>query len=267
MIDLHSHILPGIDDGAPDDAEAIAMARLWVADGVTSVACTPHIYPGVYNNSGPDIRLRIERLQERLDGEGIPLRLVPGGDVHIAPDLVSKLRIGDALTLNNSRYALIETPHHILPPRVGDIFFNLSAAGYVPILTHPERMSWIEERYELIQSLAHAGVWMQLTAGSILGDFGSRPKYWSERMLDDGIVQIVASDAHGSQRRPPRMRRAFEAVVKSYGELAADQLFTIRPAGVLENFSQDVLFTSNQERRHVEAPSLWRRIGDMFWRQ
>lgn len=243
------------------------MARLWVADGVTAVACTPHIFPGVFNNFGPDIRVRIERLQCLLDEEGVSLRLVPGGDVHIAPDLVSKLRLGDALSLNDSRYVLVETPHHILPPRVGDVFFNLSAAGYVPILTHPERMTWIEQRYEFIEALAHAGVWMQLTAGSIVGDFGSRAKYWSERMLDEGIVQIVASDAHGSQRRPPRMRRAYEGVAKSYGELAADQLFKNRPAGVLENLSPDVLFTARQYRQEVEAPSVWRRIGDMFWRQ
>lgn len=263
MIDLHSHILPGIDDGAPDDAEALSMARLWVADGVTTVACTPHIYPGVYNNSGPDIRARVERLQALIDGENLPLRLVPGCDLHIAPDLISKLRLGAALSLNDTRYVLVETPHHVLPPRVEDVFFSLSAAGYVPILTHPERMSWIEQRFDLIKRLAHAGVWMQLTAGALLGKFGARPRYWSERLLEEGIVQIVASDAHGSTRRPPLMRSAYEAVAKRWGEALAERLFTITPAGILENRAPDLLF--KYDSKHDAAPPpLWRKISALL---
>src|SRR5277367_6599605 len=115
LIDLHCHLLSGIDDGAADLEESLEMARLSVAEGVSVIACTPHIFPGVYNNSGPDIRIRIDVLQSHLDEAGIECRLVCGGDLHVAPDLVAKLRSGEALSLNDSRYVLVEPPHHILP--------------------------------------------------------------------------------------------------------------------------------------------------------
>src|SRR5690606_33768464 len=106
------------------------------------------------------------------------------------------LRQGRIPTLSNSRYFLFEPPHHVAPPRLEEAAFNLLAAGYVPILTHPERLTWIESHYAVFKRLAHSGVWMQLTAGALYGKFGARPRYWSERMLDEGLVHIVASDAH-----------------------------------------------------------------------
>ena len=93
----------------------------------------------------------------------------------------------------------------------------------MPILTHPERMVWLESRYDLIRELAAAGVWMQVTAGAVTGAFGRRPKYWAERMLDEGLVHIVATDAHNARRRPPRLIEAFEALSARVGEGEADQ--------------------------------------------
>ena len=144
MIDLHCHILPGIDDGAADLGVAVAMARAFVADGVTVVACTPHILPGVYHNTGPQIRQAVQDLQQALDAQGIALRLTTGADVHMVPDFVAGLRSGHLLSLANSRYVLVEPPHHVAPPRLDDLFFQLIVAGYVPILTHPERLGWIK---------------------------------------------------------------------------------------------------------------------------
>lgn len=215
------------------------MARLAVADGVTVQACTPHIYPGVYNNSGPDIRLRVAALQEALDEAGIPLRLVTGADVHVAPDLPSKLANGDVLSLNDTRYVLLETPHHVLPPRVEEIFFSLTTAGYVPILTHPERMTWIEQRYDLIKALAHAGTLMQITSGALLGRFGTRARYWSERMLDEGLVQIVASDAHDTIHRPPILCGALDALSARVGEEEAMRMIWDRPYSILANYAPE----------------------------
>lgn len=239
------------------------MARMAVAEGVTVQACTPHFFPGVFNNAGPDVRLRVESLQRLLDEEGIPLRLVVGGDVHVAPDIAAKLRSGEALSLNDTRYVLVEPPHHILPPRVDELFFNLRLAGFVPILTHPERMTWIEERYDLIRRLAGNGVWMQLTAGALVGHFGRRARYWSERMLDDGFVQIVASDAHNTHRRPPLIAAAFEALCARVGEAEALRLLRDRPMGILEDACPESLFTPvappDQAELSVQQP-FWRRL-------
>ena len=145
MIDLHCHILPGLDDGATDLSVSIAMANAFVADGVTVVACTPHILPGLYHNSGPQIRQATAHLQHALEREGIPLRLVSGADNHIVPGFVAELRSGHLLSLADTRYVLVEPPHHVAPPRLEDLFFNLLVAGYVPILTHPERLTWIKD--------------------------------------------------------------------------------------------------------------------------
>src|SRR5262245_29777691 len=138
MIDLHCHILPGIDDGAADLSVSLAMARASVADGVSVVACTPHILHGLYHNSGPQIRQATEQLQQALNHEGIPLHLVVGADIHIVPDFVAGLRSGHLISLADTRYVLVEPPHHVAPVRLENLFFSLLVAGYVPILTHPE---------------------------------------------------------------------------------------------------------------------------------
>src|SRR5262245_49486768 len=143
---------------------SLAMARMASTEGITTVACTPHILPGVYNNNGPAIRAAVARLRESISEAGIPIALVTGADVHIAPDLGVQLREDRALTLNDSRYLLLEPPHHLLPPRLEDLCFGLQAVGYIPILTHPERLSWVEDHYDLIRRFVNNSVLMQITA-------------------------------------------------------------------------------------------------------
>lgn len=235
MIDLHSHFLPGVDDGAPDLATALEMARMAVADGVTIQACTPHILPGLYHNTGPEIRLATRALQRHLDDADIPLTLVTGADVHIAPDLVEGLRCGRVLSIADTRYVLIEPPHHVAPLRLVDSFFSLLLAGYVPILTHPERLSWIASHYASIEKLFQSGVLMQLTAGALLGGFGRAPRYWAERMLSEGRAHILASDAHGVGRRRPNLGAGFEAAAQRVGEEEASALVLGRPRMILAN--------------------------------
>ena len=235
MFDLHCHILPGLDDGAADLSVSIEMAKAFVADGVTVVACTSHILPGLYHNSGPQLRQATADLQQVLDREGIPLKLVTGADNHITPSFVAELRSGHLLSLADTRYVLVEPPHHVAPPRLEDLFFSLLVAGFVPILTHPERLTWIESHYQTVQRLAQAGVWMQLTAGSLSGAFGRRPRYWSERMLDEGMVHLLATDAHDVERRPPNLGQGREFAAKRVGDAEAERLVVTRPHGVLMN--------------------------------
>ena len=235
MIDLHCHILPGIDDGAADPAVSLEMARMFVADGVSAVAATPHILPGLYANTGGQIRAAIFSLQERLDEEGIPLRLVSGADNHIVPNFVSELRSGHLLSLADSRYVLVEPPHHIAPPRMEEFFFNIQVAGYVPILTHPERLTWIKSHYGTIARLAHGGVLMQITAGSLAGTFGRNARYWAERMLAEGYVHILATDAHDTERRPPNLGLGRDLAAKSVGSEEAMKMVFSRPSAIIAN--------------------------------
>ena len=241
MIDLHCHMLPGIDDGAGDVAVSLAMAKASVGQGITTVACTPHILPGLYDNSGPEIRQATAQLQEMLDKEGIPLQLTTGADAHMAPDFIAGLRSGRLLAVADSRYVLVEPPHHTAPPQLEDFFFNMVVAGYVPILTHPERLSWVPARYEAIKRLVAAGVWMQITAGSLTGAFGRGALYWAQRMLDEGCVHVIASDAHDTRQRPQNLAAGYECAAKRVGGGEAEYLVLTRPMGVLKDQSPSSL--------------------------
>lgn len=237
MIDLHSHILPGLDDGAANLAASIDMARAYVAQGVECVACTPHILPGLYHNTGPQIRADLFKLQQSLNSAEIPLRLVTGADNHMVQNFVARLRDGHLLTLADSRYVLVEPPHHVVPPQLENLCFDVLAACYVPILTHPERLTWIEGNYNKVQGLAARGVWMQVTSGSLLGRFGRRARYWAERMLSEGLVQILATDAHDNSRRPPDLFQGRAAAERLIGAHNAEYLVETHPMIVLSNNS------------------------------
>jgi len=247
-----------LDDGSPDLKTSLAMARIASEDGIDIIACTPHIMPGVYNNSAPGIEHRIEALRDVLNHEGIELQLVSGADVHVAADLVTRIRTGEVLTLNYTRYFLLEPPEHILPPRFEEFVFSLNLSGYVPILTHPERLGWIEARYDLIERLADGGVLMQLTAGSLTGRFGRRPRYWSERMLEEGRVHLLATDAHDTRRRPPILSEASDLVARRLGADEADRLVERNPLHILEN----VLLSRPSGRRSAGKK---RRNKGGFW--
>lgn len=237
MIDLHSHLLPGIDDGAPDLDISLKMARIAADDGIQVMACTPHIYPGMFENSGPDIKLRVAELQAQLNEAGINLKLTWGADAHVAPDLMEKLKSGAAPSLNDTRYFLLEPPHHVAPPKFSEFAFSFLAAGYVPVITHPERLSWIKEHYEAFCDLSDKGVWMQITAGSLTGRFGQAARYWGERMLDEGRVHILATDAHSPDRRPPLLAEGREAAIRWVGKQEAQHLVETRPLGILKDCS------------------------------
>jgi protein-tyrosine phosphatase len=235
MIDLHSHILAGLDDGAPDLQASLAMARIAASDGITRMACTPHVVPGLYDNSSGNISSALTELRQRLRDAGIELDLLIGADIHMAPDLEEKLASGTVPTLNRTRYFLLEPPHHILPPRIEEMAARLTKAGFVPIITHPERLTWIKSHYDVIKNLNRLGCLLQLTADSITGGFGKGAQYLAHRLLDEGRVAVVATDCHGAARRRPVLSRARRAVADRLGEDEAEAMVLDRPRAILAN--------------------------------
>lgn len=257
-------MLPGIDDGAQTLETALEMARMAVADGIRTVACTPHIYPGLYENDAAGIRAAVKAFATELANHDIPLELTTGADVHLTPELVADLR-GDRIpTLGGTRYFLFEPPHHVAPPRLADSIFEVVAAGYVPIVTHPERLTWIADHYDTFVQLARGGALMQVTAGALTGRFGATPKRYAERLLDDDIVHLIATDAHSTGRRCPALREARDHVAATRGEALADWLVQGAPAAILADSPVAALLASkpapeNRARKGFSWRNLWHR--------
>ena len=191
--------------------------------------------PGVYDNRQEGILASVGALQAELDNAGIALELIAGADIHVVPDLVEGLGAGRLPCLGRSRHFLFEPPHHVVPPGLLRLGEAACEAGFVPILTHPERLTWIESNYDLICQLDEAGLVVQVTAGSLTGGFGKRAQYWAERMLHEGRVDIIASDAHDPRRRPPVMSRARDMVAQRLGDATALSMTTGNPSAILAN--------------------------------
>ncbi len=239
MIDLHCHLLPGIDDGPSELAASLAMARIAADDGIRTIACTPHIYPGLFENDSAGIVARVRDLQHRLQAEGIALELVVGADAHLTPELLGRLQAGTAPTLAGGRYFLLEPPHTVAPPRFAEAVFDFTSAGFVPVITHPERLTWIRQHYAAFAAMVRSGAWMQVTAGSLCGRFGKEAQYIGQKMLDDGFVHILATDAHDPRRRRPLLAEGRRAAEKRVGADEALRLVVERPQAVLDNRPPD----------------------------
>jgi len=228
-------MLPNFDDGAENLETALQMARIAVDDGITHLACTPHIYPGLFNYDTQQIESATNAFRHELEKAQIPLKLGMGADIQLVSEMVQRLNDGSMPTINQSSYLLFEPPHHIAPSGFEEAVFNVIAAGYVPVITHPERLSWIETHYEEFIKVTELGAWMQITAGSLTGNFGSRPQHWAEKMLNDGIVHLLATDAHNLTRRAPILSAGKASAAKLVGQQEADELVNARPMAIWNN--------------------------------
>ena len=204
-------------------------------------------------NDGPGIAQACTRLQAELDRHGISLKLVVGADVHLVPGLIDGLKSGRVPTLNGSRYFLLEPSHTTPPPQLEASVFNLIAEGYTPIITHPERLSWVESHYPVFLRLIEQGAWMQVTAGALTGVFGRRARYWGERFIGEGHTHLLSTDAHSTGRRLPRLTEGLEVARRLVGDKEASRLVTEWPAAVLNNLPPQGLGVRPKE---TDRPSM-----------
>lgn len=235
MIDLHCHLLPGIDDGPKKIAESIAMAKIAVKDGIKVIACTPHIYQGIYDNNAQSIQKAMDAFQKVLHKEGIDLELTYGADTHLHPRLISDIHSGTVPTLHHSRYLLIEFNHHIVSLFYEDYLKEMLKQGFVPIMTHPERLDYIDHFYPTVTRLIEAGAWAQITASSLTGRFGSKAKRFAMKFLVEGKIAILATDAHSVKHRPPILTEGLKVAEAILGKEEADRLVFDRPRAILDN--------------------------------
>ena len=184
MIDLHAHILPGVDDGVRTEDDAVAFARVAWGDGVRTIVATPHCREGFFVNERPSVLDAVSRLRQRLARERIEVDLLPGAEVHLAPDLVERVRDGRATTLgDNGKTLLLELSLSQYPMRLDGLLFQLKLAGLQVVLAHPERIRYFQDDVKRYEELVRLGAWGQITTGSILGDFGRDAQQFSEELL------------------------------------------------------------------------------------
>ena len=251
FVDIHCHFLPEMDDGAVSWGEAISMARMAVNDGFTRLILTPHQLGNYRLNTAERIRRQTEKFQSQLSAAGIPLEVRVGGDVRVEPDLLEQLDDGNVLSLaDHSRHLLLELPHELYFP-IEQLVSELEHRGYQAILSHPERNQGILAQPEIISNLISVGCLMQVTAGSFVGAFGSPSKRLAERMLAEGAIHFVATDAHGIRFRRPNISRAFETIAKLASLDVAQELCSINPSRVYSG--QAVAIGNDQPRLETET--------------
>ncbi len=264
MVDLHHHLLPGLDDGSPDLTTSVEMARLAEAEGITHIVCTPHASSNFqFHPEGNSLRLT--QLRAALAEAGVRMTLGLGCDFHISYD-----NIQDALahpsrySINGHDYLLVELADYSISPNMHETFYELRLAGLMPILTHPERNPTLQRDPDRMIPWLRDGLLCQVTAGSVVGSMGRTAQKFAHRMLEQRWVHFVATDAHNITSRPPLMRRAYETVAKKYGESYADLLFLHNPLSVFEGQAiGDQAMRGIEAEDEIKPETWWQRLMRM----
>ncbi len=236
MIDLHNHLLPGIDDGAKRLEETLQFLRIAGADGVRIVVATPHMKPGVYDNRRETILESVAMVREAQKGSGTEgVTLLPGAEVYFTADLLRQAKAGELMTVaDRGKFLLLELPYQQIPMRVEDTIFQMKLLGITPIMAHPERVAYYLEDMSRVVASVRLGALTQVTGASITGRFGSKAREFSREMLERGLVHVVASDSHDVSHRPPTLSDAFRTVAQLCGEAAARRMVEDTPRAILD---------------------------------
>ena len=252
MIDLHCHIIPGVDDGSESLDESIEMCRIAARDGITKIVCTPHNVVGKYNNNSAKIMSCVKELQADIDSKNIPLTLYPGCEIHLDFNLVKKIKAGELMTMNNSgRYIILELPGETLPQNLDESISSLVFAGIIPIIAHPERNLAIRSNPALLYRLVKLGALSQLTTSSLIGRFGSTIEEFSIFLIEHNLVHMMATDAHSSRQRRPILSKGLKRLKEIIGQEAAMEMVTEIPEKILNGNDVDVEFPVPLEKKSI----------------
>jgi len=244
MIDLHTHILPGLDDGARTLEESIEMCRISYQDGIKTIVATPHVLPELYKNDRSTILSKLHELQSALSNpqsaicnpqSAITLKVLPGADVHFTSDLLELYKNQELMTVSdNHRYLMVEFDSQSIPYRGEEVLFRLLTHGVIPIITHPERNHEITRDPRRYYEMIKMGCLGQVTAMSLTGEFGSQAKRGAEKLLAHQLIHLIASDAHSVNGRPPILSAGVKAAEKIVGKEEARKMVTEYPEAILE---------------------------------
>lgn len=251
FMDIHVHILPGLDDGAKTERDAIAMANIAAKCGTAGVVATPHVDPSCLPpgcSQVEAVRRAVASLQESIDSYGISIQVMPGTEIAMAPGLVAYLTRGEVIPVSDSgKYVLVELPFQTIPSYVEEEIFSMAAHGYIPIIAHPERNAEVIRNPNILIPFLEAGALAHVNAGSLVGREGQRPQQTAEILLGHGLAHIIASDGHSATSRQPRLDRAFEIASRLVGEDEALKMVRDIPRAI--TLGEDV---------HVSEPEVYK---------
>lgn len=245
FIDTHCHIIPGVDDGPSDMKTSLEMAKLASEDGISTIVATPHIVEGYYDGSDRDERLL--QLGNRLSESGINIKLVAGAEVPMSACLAGNADLLKSLALNNGIYLLMETADTTFD-QLAQAIYKVRLCGLYPILAHPERTLFVQKNPSRLYDIVDRGdVFCQLTAASIEGVFGKTIQKSSMALAKAGLMHLIASDAHSTGRRRPRLSVAYKILLKEMGEGTARAVTMENPRRILENLMLERVVRSRDE--------------------
>lgn len=231
MIDIHCHILPGIDDGAQDEQAAIEMGRAADKEGITHIIATPHNRTSQFNNTRDSIIANVNLLNQLFEEEQINVMILPGQENRIFGDMIEAIEDGELLTMNDKeKYLFVEFPSNHVPRYTSQLFYDLQNKGIVPVIVHPERNSEIITSPDLLYKLVKNGALSQVTAASLIGKFGKKIRRFSQQLFDNNLAHFIASDAHNVTNRAFHMKAADQELKQLFG---TDMQFMIQENAAL----------------------------------
>lgn len=235
MIDIHSHILPKVDDGSKNMKMSVDMAKKYVQNGIKEVIATPHYIQDSYNKTKPTNKIAFEKLKNELEEKNIPLEIYLGNEIYISPKTLDDIEDGKVASLNGTRYVLLELPMYDIPIYFEDVIYGLLLKGYIPIIAHPERNKKIIEDPNLLYGYIQMGALAQLNLPSLEGRYGKIVEECATTLLKHNMIHFVGLDAHDMTRRPPKVGKTLERLKGILNKTQYEKIISINAGQLIKN--------------------------------
>ncbi len=240
MIDMHSHILPNIDDGAKSIEETFHLIKEAKKVGFNEIISTSHYMEGYYETDNAEREVWVKAIYEKLQEQNIGVKLYLGNEIYFSENIMNLLKEGRASTINETNYVLFEMPLNAEPLNLYDVIYEMLQYEIIPILAHPERYSFVQKEPELVYDLIQKGVYMQANYGSIIGQYGKKAQFIVKKFLENNMIHFLGSDVHRKNTVYPKIPIILQELEKIIGKEKLEELTTINPKLVLQNKKIDI---------------------------
>lgn len=251
MIDIHCHILPKVDDGSKSMKESIEMAKIAQDEGIKTIVATPHYHPSFNIKKGKELEIELENLKKELEKENIDIEILLGNELYYTrEEFFEILDKKEFYTINKSRYLLVEFNDLEFNENIKNIIYEIKLRGYIPILAHVERYSYVRENPKCIKEFIDEGAIIQINASSITDTTRKNTNRTCKKLLEMNLVHVISTDAHGVLKRDPRARKAYTIVKNKYTKRRANELFRYNPTSIILN--EDIQIRENNKKFNIK---------------